>query len=444
MMANFSIITLAFERSAAMNVLLIGSGGREHALAWKLSASPLLTKLYCAPGNGGIAELAECVPIAVADHTAVIRFCKDNAIDLVVVGPEAPLVVGLVDDLTTAGIKCFGPKQAAAQLEGSKGFTKDLCAEFAIPTAAYGRFTDAASAKAYLAGQKLPIVVKADGLAAGKGVTIAATHAEAEAAIDACFSGAFGKAGSEVVIEEFLEGEEASFFALVDGAHALALVPVQDHKRVGDGDTGPNTGGMGAYSPAAVMTREVIARTMDEIIEPTVAAMAKRGAPFKGVLFAGLMITAEGPKLIEYNVRFGDPETQVLMMRLKSDLLPALLACVDGVLDTCEVRWYDDAALTVVMAANGYPGPPEVGTEIKGLAAAGAVEGVQIFHAGTRREDDRVLAQGGRVLNVTAKGKTVAEAQARAYAAAARIDWPGGFYRRDIGWRAIEREKASA
>ena len=427
-----------------MNVLLIGSGGREHALAWKLSASPLLSKLYCAPGNGGIAEVAECVPLAVADHTAVIRFCADNSIDLVVVGPEAPLVAGLVDDLTTAGIKCFGPKQAAAQLEGSKGFTKDLCAEFGIPTAAYGRFKDAASAKAYLARQKLPIVVKADGLAAGKGVTIATTRNEAEAAIDACFAGAFGKAGSEVVVEEFLEGEEASFFALVDGKHALALVPAQDHKRVGDGDTGPNTGGMGAYSPAAVMTPAMIERTMREIIEPTVAAMQARGIPFKGVLFAGLMITAGGPKLIEYNVRFGDPETQVLMLRLKSDLLPALLAAVDGVLDRFDLRWHDDAALTVVLAANGYPGTPEVGTEIKGLEAAAGVDGVQVFHAGTRREGNRLLAQGGRVLNVTARGKTVAEAQARAYAAAARIDWPNGFYRRDIGWRAIEREKASA
>ena len=427
-----------------MNVLLIGSGGREHALAWKLSASPLLTKLYCAPGNGGISEIAECVPLAVADHTAVIRFCADNSIDLVVVGPEAPLVAGLVDDLTTAGIKCFGPQQAAAQLEGSKGFTKDLCAEFGIPTAAYGRFTDAASAKAYLARQKLPIVVKADGLAAGKGVTIATKRGEAEAAIDACFAGVFGKAGNEVVIEEFLVGEEASFFALVDGKHALALVPAQDHKRVGDGDTGPNTGGMGAYSPAAVMTPAMIERTMREIIEPTVAAMQTRGTPFKGVLFAGLMITAEGPKLIEYNARFGDPETQVLMVRLKSDLLPVLLAAVDGVLHTVDLRWHSDAALTVVMAANGYPGTPEVGTEIKGLDAASTVEGVQIFHAGTRREGDRLLAQGGRVLNVTSVGRSVAEAQARAYAAAARIDWPGGFYRRDIGWRAIEREEASA
>jgi phosphoribosylamine--glycine ligase len=427
-----------------MNVLLIGSGGREHALAWKLAASPLLTKLYCAPGNGGIAELAECVPVPVADHTAVIRFCADHAIDLVVVGPEAPLVAGLVDDLSTAGIKCFGPTQAAARLEGSKGFTKELCREFAIPTAAFGRFADAPSAKAYLARQPLPIVVKADGLAAGKGVTIAVTRAEAEAAIDACFAGAFGKAGSEVVIEEFLEGEEASFFALVDGRHALALAAAQDHKRLGEGDTGPNTGGMGAYSPAPVMTREMTERTMCEIIAPTVAAMAQRGTPFRGVLFAGLMITAEGPKLIEYNVRFGDPETQVLMLRLKSDLLAALLATADGVLDAFDLRWHDDAALTVVMAANGYPGPPEIGTEIKGIDAAAAVEGVEIFHAGTRRDGERLLAHGGRVLNVTARGKTVAEAQARAYAAAARIDWPGGFYRRDIGWRAVAREKASA
>ena len=427
-----------------MNVLLIGSGGREHALAWKLSASPLLTKLYCAPGNGGIAEVAECVPLPVADHTAVIRFCADNAIDLVVVGPEVPLVAGLVDDLTTAGIKCFGPKQAAAQLEGSKGFTKDLCREFDIPTAAYGRFTDAASAKTYLDKQKLPIVIKADGLAAGKGVTIAATRTEAEAAIDACFAGVFGKAGSEVVVEEFLEGEEASFFALCDGTTALALAAAQDHKRVGDGDTGPNTGGMGAYSPAPVITPAMSARVMDEIIRPTVDAMVKRGTPFKGVLFAGLMMTAEGPKLIEYNVRFGDPETQVLMLRLKSDLLPALLATADGVLDTFDLRWHDDTALTVVMAANGYPGPPEVGTEINGVDSAAAVEGVEIFHAGTRRDGDRLLAQGGRVLNVTALGKSVGEAQARAYTAAGLIDWPGGFYRHDIGWRAVEREKTSA
>ena len=387
-----------------MNVLLIGSGGREHALAWKLSASPLLTKLYCAPGNGGIAEVAECVPLAVADHTAVIRFCADNSIDLVVVGPEAPLVAGLVDDLTTAGIKCFGPGQAAAQLEGSKGFTKDLCAEFGIPTAAYGRFTDAAGAKAYLARAKA-----ADRRQGGRARRRQGRHHRRRRAerprrpSTPALPAPSARPATRSSIEEFLEGEEASFFALVDGKHALALVPAQDHKRVGDGDTGPNTGGMGAYSPAAVMTPAMIERTMREIIEPTVAAMQTRGMPFKGVLFAGLMITAEGPKLIEYNVRFGDPETQVLMMRLKSDLLPALLAAADGVLDRFDMRWHDDAALTVVLAANGYPGTPEVGTEIKGLEAAATVDGVQIFHAGTRREGDRLLAQGGRVLNVTAR-----------------------------------------
>jgi phosphoribosylamine---glycine ligase len=425
-----------------MNVLLIGSGGREHALAWALRASPLLTKLYCAPGNGGIAEIADCVPLAVADHTSVIRFCKDNAIDLVVVGPEAPLVAGLVDDLATAGIKAFGPRQAAARLEGSKGFTKDLCREFGIPTAAYGRFDNVGAAKAYLKGQRLPIVVKADGLAAGKGVLICATPEEAEAAVEACFSGAFGKAGAEVVIEEFLEGEEASFFALVDGENVVPLVAAQDHKRVGDGDTGPNTGGMGAYSPAPVMTEAMTRRTLDEIIKPTVRAMQARRTPYQGVLFAGLMITADGPKLIEYNVRFGDPETQVLMMRLKSDLLAALVATVDGVLDNFDLRWREEAALTVVMAANGYPGPPQLGTEIKGLGIAAKTEGVEIFHAGTRREGDSFLANGGRVLSVTALGRDVAEAQARAYAAIAKIDWPGGFCRKDIGWRAVAREKS--
>jgi phosphoribosylamine--glycine ligase len=425
-----------------MNVLLIGSGGREHALAWALRASPLLTKLYCAPGNGGIAEIAECVPLAVANHTAVIRFCKDNAVDLVVVGPEAPLVAGLVDDLAAAGIKGFGPRQAAARLEGSKGFTKDLCREFGIPTAAYGRFDNVGAAKAYLKGRRLPIVVKADGLAAGKGVLICATPEEAGAAVDACFSGAFGKAGAEVVIEEFLEGEEASFFALVDGKNVVPLVVAQDHKRVGDGDTGPNTGGMGAYSPASVMTEAMTRRTLDEIIKPTVAAMQERGTPYQGVLFAGLMITADGPKLIEYNVRFGDPETQVLMMRLKSDLLAALVATVDGVLDNFDLRWREEAALTVVMAANGYPGPPRLGSEIKGLDTAAATEGVEIFHAGTRCEDGRFFANGGRVLSVTALGRDVAEAQARAYAAIAKIDWPGGFCRKDIGWRAIAREKS--
>jgi phosphoribosylamine--glycine ligase len=422
-----------------MNVLLIGSGGREHALAWALSASPLLGKLFCAPGNAGIAEIAECVRLDPADHDAVIRFCRDHSIELVVIGPEAPLVGGLGDALGTAGIRYFGPTKAAARLEGSKGFTKDLCREANIPTAAYGRFTDAEAAKAYLASQDLPIVIKADGLAAGKGVVIATTRAEAEAAIDACFSGAFGAAGSEVVVEEFLEGEEASFFALCDGTAALALASAQDHKRVGDGDTGPNTGGMGAYSPAPVMTQDITDRVMREIIMPTVTTMAKRGTPFKGVLFAGLMITTSGPKLIEYNVRFGDPETQVLMMRLKSDLLAALLATADGVLKDFDLRWSDDTALTVVMAANGYPGTPVKGTEIKGLEAAKLVPNVEIFHAGTRRDGEHLLADGGRVLNVTGRGRTAADARDAAYAAIAKIDWPGGFYRKDIGWRALQR-----
>jgi phosphoribosylamine--glycine ligase len=425
-----------------MNVLLIGGGGREHALAWALSASPLLTKLYAAPGNAGIAELAECVKLDVTDHAAVLRFIAETGIGFVVIGPEAPLVGGLGDALSAAGIKHFGPSQAASQLEGSKGYTKDLCREAGIPTGAYGRFKDAASAHAYLARQPVPIVVKADGLAAGKGVVVATTRAEAEAAIDACFSGAFGAAGAEVVIEEFLDGEEASFFALCDGKTALALATAQDHKRVGDGDTGPNTGGMGAYSPAPVMTPELVERTMAEIIRPTVKAMAARGTPFKGVLFAGLMITKEGPKLIEYNVRFGDPETQVLMMRLTSDLLTAMLATADGVLDACDLRWREDVALTVVLAAKGYPGTPEKGTEIRGLEIAGQVPGVQIFHAGTRRDGGRLLADGGRVLNVTALGATVGEAQERAYTAIAKIDWPGGFCRTDIGWRAVVREKA--
>ena len=424
-----------------MNVLLIGSGGREHALAWALAASPLLTKLYCAPGNAGIADVAECVPISVDDHPAIVQFAKQQAVDLVVVGPEQPLVAGIVDDLAAAGIKAFGPTRAAAQLEGSKGFTKDLCAELGMPTGAYRRFTEAAPAKVYAAAQSLPIVIKADGLAAGKGVTIATTRAEADDAIDACFAGAFGSAGYEVVVEEFLDGEEASFFALVDGTHALALATAQDHKRVGDGDTGPNTGGMGAYSPAPIMTPALVQRTMDEIILPTVRGMAARGIPFRGVLYAGLMLTADGPKLIEYNTRFGDPETQVLMMRLKSDLLAALLAAADGVLGTFDLRWSGDVALTVAMASKGYPGAYEKGTEIRGLEAAAALEGVEIFHAGTERRDGRLTATGGRVLNVTARGRTVAEAQARAYAAIDLIDWPGGFCRRDIGWRAIARER---
>ena len=424
-----------------MNVMLIGAGGREHALAWALSASPLLTKLFCAPGTPGIAEVAQCIPIDPSDHDVIIEFCRDARIDLVVIGPEAPLVEGLGDALGEAGIKYFGPTKAAAQLEGSKGFTKDLCRKANIPTSAYGRFMDPEAAKTYLASQSLPIVVKADGLAAGKGVIIATTREEAEAAVDACLSGAFGTAGNEIVIEEFLEGEEASFFALCDGVTAMALASAQDHKRAGDGDTGPNTGGMGAYSPAPIITPEMSDRVMREIIMPTVKAMAERGMPFKGVLFAGLMISASGPKLIEFNVRFGDPETQVLMMRLKSDLLAALLATVDGVLSDFDLRWSDDAALTVVMAATGYPGKPTKGTEIKGLDVANQTPNVEIFHAGTRRDGQRLIADGGRVLDVTGRGRNVAEARAAAYAAIAKIDWPGGFYRKDIGWRALQRSE---
>jgi phosphoribosylamine--glycine ligase len=427
-----------------MNVLLLGSGGREHALAWALAASPILSRLYCAPGNAGIAEAAKCVALDINDHAAVVRFCKDNRIDLVVVGPEAPLVAGIADDLAAHRIKVFGPSKAAAQLEGSKGFAKDLCRACKIPTASYQRFKDAAAAKRYAAAQKLPIVIKADGLAAGKGVIIAETQGAAAAAIDACFGGAFGAAGAELVMEEFLEGEEASFFALVDGNDVLPLAAAQDHKRAFDGDRGPNTGGMGAYSPAPVMTPAMTECVLREIVRPTVTGMASRGTPYKGVLFAGLMITSDGPKLIEFNVRFGDPECQVLMLRLKSDLLPALLATCDGVLRNFDLRWHDDAALTVVMAARGYPGAPETGTEVKGLEAAARVPGVEIFHAGTRRDGDRILASGGRVLNVTARGKTVGEAQRRAYEAVRLIDWPGGFCRTDIGWRAIAREKSKS
>ena len=422
-----------------MNVLLIGGGGREHALAWKLAQSPLLGTLYCAPGNAGIAEAAELVALDVSDHGAVAAFCRNKQIGLVIVGPEAPLVAGLTDDLEARGVPVFGPSRAASALEGSKGFTKDLCTEYGIPTAAYGRFTDAAGAKDYLERQTLPIVIKADGLAAGKGEMIAQTPQEADAAVEACFEGAFGEAGAEVVIVAFLSGDEASFFALVDGETALPLATAQDHKRVHDGDQGPNTGGMGAYSPAPIMTEALCNRTMDEIILPTVAAMKARGTPFKGVLYAGLMIENGAPQLIEYNVRFGDPETQPLMIRLKSDLLPVLLATAQGRLDGMSLEWQTDAALCVVMAAKGYPGAYEKGTEIRELDAASADPKTTIFHAGTARDGRRVLASGGRVLSVTALGTDIAQAQARAYAAVDTIDWPGGFCRRDIGRRALKR-----
>ncbi|QKC84930.1 phosphoribosylamine--glycine ligase [Mesorhizobium sp. NZP2077] len=425
-----------------MNVLLLGSGGREHALAWKIAASSLLTKLCAAPGNPGIGSEAELVKLDITDHAAVAAFCREKKIDLVVVGPEGPLVAGIADDLRAENIRVFGPSKAAARLEGSKGFTKDLCARYNIPTAAYGRFGDLASAKAYVEKMGAPIVIKADGLAAGKGVTVAMALDEARAALDACFEGSFGAAGAEVVVEEFMTGEEASFFCLCDGTTALPFGTAQDHKRVGDGDTGPNTGGMGAYSPAPVMTPEMIERTMREIIEPTMRGMAELGAPFAGILFAGLMITDKGPKLIEYNTRFGDPECQVLMMRLRDDLLVLLNAAVDGQLAHTSIRWRDEAALTVVMAARGYPGTPEKGSVIRGVEQA-AGEGVQVFHAGTAINGGALVANGGRVLNVTATGATVGEAQARAYAALDRIDWPDGFCRRDIGWQAVAREKAS-
>jgi len=423
-----------------MNILLIRSGGREHALDRSLSASPLCDKLLIAPGNPVTAQHGTNVALDVTDHRAVIDFCRVMQVGFVVVGPEAPLVAGLVDDLTAAGIKAFGPSKAAAQLEGSKAFTKDLCAEFGIPTAAYRRFTEAEAAKAYIRVQGAPIVVKADGLAAGKGVVVAATIEEAEAAVETMLGGGLGQAGAEVVIEDYLEGEEASFFALSDGRHAIPFGTAQDHKRAFDGDQGPNTGGMGAYSPAPVLTPELQAQVMREIVEPTVAAMQSRGTPYMGVLYAGLMITAEGPKLIEYNARFGDPETQVLMPRLKTDLVAAMLAACEGKLQGFEAHWWDHTALTVVMATKGYPGRVETGSAINGLKKAEAVDHALVFHAGTKMSGDTLVANGGRVLAVTATGKTVREAQANAYAAVDRIDWPAGFCRRDIGWRAVERE----
>ena len=426
-----------------MNVLIIGGGGREHALAWAIAASPKLGQLYCAPGNPGIAEVAACVALDVQDHQAVVDFCRVNAVELVVIGPEAPLVAGLADDLRAAGVRCFGPGKEAAQLEGSKVFTKELCAAAAIPTARYRSFSDAAAARAYVADHPLPVVVKADGLAAGKGVAIAETREDAIAFIDDCFGGKFGNAGASVVIEEFLVGEEASFFVLCDGTNILPLATAQDHKRVGDDDTGPNTGGMGAYSPAPVMTDELIARTLEEIIQPTVDELRNRGTPYQGVLYAGLMITPDGPKLIEYNVRFGDPETQVMMLRAdRAGLLEALDAAARGALHDFQLGWKDEVALTVVMAAEGYPGTPKRGTEIKGLEAFGEADDLMVFHAGTMQDAlGRLVANGGRVLNVTARGGSVAEAKARAYAAIEKIDWKGGFCRSDIGWRAIARER---
>ena len=421
-----------------MNVLLIGAGGREHALAVALAKSPLLEKLFVAPGNPGTAKVAHNVALDPADFAAVIGFCHVQAIGFVVIGPEQPLVDGLVDALEAAGIKAFGPNKAAARLEGSKGFTKDICAKYNIPTGSYRRFTEREPALAYLRQQGAPIVVKADGLAAGKGVTVAMSLAEAEAAVESLFDGAFGAAGAEAVIEAFLEGEEASFFALCDGDKALAFASAQDHKRVGDGDQGPNTGGMGAYSPAPVMTPEISARVMAEIIEPTVAAMKAEGCPFKGVLFAGLMIGKHGPQLIEFNTRFGDPECQVMLARLEDDLLGLLLACAEGRLPDA-VHLSPKTALTVVLAALGYPATPKKGGVIEGIEKAEAIEGVSVTQAGTRLAEGKLLANGGRVLNVTALAGDVAAAQALAYQGVDAITFPDGFWRRDIGWRAVGR-----
>ncbi len=423
-----------------MNILLIGGGGREHALAWRLAQSPSLETLWATPGNPGMAECALTVQIDIGNHARVIDFCKDKSIDLVVVGPEAPLVDGLGDSLRAAQIAVFGPSQKAAQLEGSKGFTKDLCARAGIPTAGYAKYESKADAIAGLAAFAPPYVIKADGLAAGKGVIIAETLADAHAALEDMFGGGFGDAGASVVLEEFMAGEEASFFALTDGTHIVAFGSAQDHKRVGEGDTGPNTGGMGAYSPAPVLTAALEAEVMARIIRPTVETLAAEGMPYVGVLFAGLMLTSEGPKLIEYNARFGDPECQVLMTRFTGDLAALLMACATGELAKAPAPAFrPDYALTVVMAANGYPGTPEKGGAISGLAEAES-DGVKVFHAGTAMKGDTLIANGGRVLNVTALGSSVTEAQARAYAAVDAIDFTTGFCRRDIGWREVARE----
>jgi phosphoribosylamine--glycine ligase len=421
-----------------MRILVVGGGGREHALCWAISASPLCTKLYCTPGNAGIAAVADCVDVGAEDIPGQVALAQRLKIDFVVIGPDAPLVAGMADAFTLAGIKVFGPSKQAAQLEGSKGFTKELCRTHNIPTAAYERFTETAAAEAYIRKQGAPIVVKADGLAAGKGVIVAETVEQAIAAARDMLEGnRFGASGASIVVEEFMEGEEVSLFALSDGEHVLPLVGAQDHKRAFDNDKGPNTGGMGAYSPVPILDQAMFDRAMKEIVLPTVEAMKKQGTPFKGVLYAGLMIGRSGPRLVEYNCRFGDPETQVLMMRLRSDIVPALIACADGGLRHFDLRWSDETALTVILATKGYPDSYPKGSEIRGLDAAAKVPGVQIFHAGTKRDGGRMLANGGRVLNVTAMARTVQEARERAYRAVDLIDWPEGFCRRDIAWRAV-------
>jgi len=421
-----------------MNILILGGGGREHALAWAVMQNPKCDKLIVAPGNAGIAQIADCAALDIENGAAVVAFAEENAIDFVIVGPEAPLAAGVADRLREAGLLVFGPNQAAARLEASKSFTKEICDAAQAPTAGYGHFTDAEAAKAYVREQGAPIVVKADGLAAGKGVIVAETVDQALEAIDDMFGGEFGAAGAEVVIEEFMEGEEASFFVLCDGETVLPIGTAQDHKRVGEGDTGPNTGGMGAYSPAPVMTDAVTQKALDEIVKPTMAEMAKRGAPYQGVLYVGLMIKDGQPRLVEYNVRFGDPECQVLMLRLGAQALDLMHAAAEGRLSEARVNWADDHAMTVVLAARGYPGAYEKGTEIRGLDALPETSFEMCFHAGTVERDGRILANGGRVLNATARGATLAEARARAYAIADAVDWAEGFYRRDIGWRALD------
>jgi phosphoribosylamine--glycine ligase len=420
-----------------MNILILGGGGREHSLAWAIKQNPKCDRLIVAPGNAGIAAIAECANFDITDGGYVVTFAEENAVDFVVIGPEAPLAAGVADRLRAAGILTFGPSQLAAQLEASKAFTKEICDACAAPTAAYARFVETGAAKDYIRTRGAPIVIKADGLAAGKGVIVAMTLDEALDGVDEIFGGAFGAAGTEVVIEEFMEGEEASYFILCDGTDILPIGTAQDHKRVFDGDLGPNTGGMGAYSPAPVLTDEIAQKALDQIIRPTVAEMAKRGMPYQGVLYAGFMIKDGQPRLVEYNARFGDPECQVLMMRLGAQLLDLLLACAEGRLAEAQVNWADDHALTVVMAANGYPGSYKKGSVINGLDGLPETSSEMVFHAGTTEVDGKVTATGGRVLNVTARGATLAEAQARAYALVDRIDWPEGFCRRDIGWRAL-------
>lgn len=420
-----------------MNILILGSGGREHALAWAVKQNPKCDRLIVAPGNAGIAQIAECAALDIENGAEVVGFAGDNAIDFVIVGPEAPLAAGVADHLRESGFLTFGPSGAAARLESSKSFTKEICAAVDAPTAGYGHFTDAEAAKAHIRAEGAPIVVKADGLAAGKGVIVAMDEETALAAIDDMFGGAFGGAGAEVVIEEFMEGEEASLFVLVDGEEVLSIGSAQDHKRVGEGDTGLNTGGMGAYSPAPVLSAEIERIAMDEIVKPTMAEMARRGMPYQGVLYAGLMIKDRQPRLVEYNVRYGDPECQVLMMRLGAQALDLMQAVAEGRLSEAQVNWAEDHAMTVVMAANGYPGAYEKGSEIKGLDDLPEDSKHYVFHAGTKADGAAILASGGRVLNVTSRGESLQEARDRAYAMVEAIDWPGGFYRRDIGWRAL-------